>query len=58
MIIFLKIRRIYEIQGFRASGLQGFRASGLQGFRASGLQGFRALSKIAPFQRRVNHIHQ
>jgi len=50
MIIFLKIRRIYEIQGFRASGLQGFRASGLQGFRA--------LSKIAPFQRRVNHCHQ
>jgi len=33
MIIFLKIRRIYEIQGFRASGLQGFRASGLQGFK-------------------------
>jgi len=32
----LKIRRIYDIQGFRASGLQGFRASGLQGFRASG----------------------
>jgi len=43
MIIFLKIRRIYEIQGFRASGLQGFRASGLQGFRASGLQGFKQI---------------